>query len=128
MYRDQVLEAWRVEHPGTRPSRWWQYDAPRWPQDDMLERLRGAFFSADLPTPRRRLGGTGAPQFESLNVVPRFFKGVPVDWLDVDAADPPTYEAEAEYLHRHGLLSAAERTCYERGQLDLEPHVVTEGS
>lgn len=106
-YGATVLEWWCVERPGTRPSLWWRHDAPE-------------------PC-RRRLGGVGTPAADRLAYVPRFAYGVPRDWisaallatyrglgapLGVPAVDPddlPTFEAEATYLDRLGLLTAAER-------------------
>jgi hypothetical protein len=55
--------------------------------------------------------------------VPTFWCDVPGRWITVedlhtwpdlmpepfDPADPPLYEAQAEYLRRHGLLLPAER-------------------
>jgi hypothetical protein len=94
------------QYPGTRPARWWQFDAPE---------------------PRRRVGGTGTPCHERLADVLRLTLGVPTDWitrsdvetynltgtpLDVpalDPADPPTYESEAAYLERLSLFAPGER-------------------
>jgi hypothetical protein len=94
------------EAPGTRPRRWWQYDAPE---------------------PRRRLGGVGTPSSERLANLPRYERGVPLDWIAqetidtyvglgirldvpaVDPCDPPTFESEAAYLDRLGLLLPGER-------------------
>jgi hypothetical protein len=84
--------------PGTRPLRWWQYDAPE---------------------PRRRLGGTGTPLHECSAYIAPFEFGVPSAWrtqgdffpsgTPINPADPPRFESEAKYLLRHGLLLSGER-------------------
>ncbi|MGU3496409.1 hypothetical protein ACLBXM_20415 [Xanthobacteraceae bacterium A53D] len=80
--------------PGTRPRRWWQLEAP------------GA---------RERVGGTGTALFPDRNL--RF--GLPLLWEGVDPADPPTFESEAAYLKRHGLLTADEKR--RLSSADFEP-------
>jgi hypothetical protein len=108
-YQADVLDAWRAEIPGQRPPLWWAYSAP--------EKLR------------RRLGGVGTllrdccPAYrpsEPHYGVPRgwltssladyYLRSDPTwTWPGVDLADPVTYEAEATFLERHGLLRADER-------------------
>ena len=129
---------------GTRPSCWWQFDAPRWQDDD-------CFGHGELPEPRLRLGGQGTPCHEVLNYAPEFERGVPTSWVDgwsieyyngraidvhgnpigteyhdghfpaerFDPNDPPQFESEAAYLDRHGLLLPSERRRLSRE--DFEP-------
>jgi hypothetical protein len=101
--RDEVIAEHVAEYPGTRPIRWWTYDAPE---------------------PRRRIGGIGE-QMGGLHV---FDRGVPVSgWvtedtlatyrrlgtplglLAINTSDPPTFESEAAYLDRLGLLLPGEK-------------------
>lgn len=118
--RDVVLAQWTREHPGTRPTLWWRFNAPE---------------------PRRRLGGTGTAMHDCTATAPHFEKGVPTSFVskflvdyyngrarDVhgtpivsgyadghfphepyDPDDPPRFEPEADYLDRHDLLTALER-------------------
>jgi hypothetical protein len=81
--RDDVLREWIRDYPGTRPYAWWQHDAPE---------------------PRRRIGGSGLVRNE------RHAYGLPTDadWRVVDPNNPPSFESQAAYLDRHGLLSDAE--------------------
>jgi hypothetical protein len=120
-HRERVLSLWAREHPGTRPSLWWRWDAPRmrpetWPLGS------GTVWIRELPEPRRRLGGTGTPSYEVLATVPYLDHGVPRSWLTqglkpwfsttapaYDPDDPPVYESQAAYLERHGLLLPGER-------------------
>lgn len=94
-HRDAVLAAWIENFPGSRPSGWWRWDAPG---------------------PRQRCGGIGFPWSDVLHL------GVPAQWnygrqrglgpnppRAVDPAHPPTYESEATFLARHGLLSPSEK-------------------
>jgi len=128
-YGADILAEHIAKFPGTRPARWWDFDAPR---------------SVTEPTQcelRLRLGGVGTPQHECLAtyLAPSF--GVPTSWVSewmvdyyngrarniqgepigaeyrnghfpydaLDPADPPMFESEAAYLKRHGLLSKGER-------------------
>ena len=128
-----IVADWVAECPGTRPSCWWQWSAPR---ADEYQNVRGG-----LPLPRQRLGGIGTPKSEVLCIVPTLHLGLPVSWvsaweadyyngraLDIhgnrigsdykegdfegvppDPNDPPRYESEASYLKHHDLLLPGER-------------------
>jgi len=97
-----VLARWVQLRPGTRPSAWWRFDAPRAPRPAGF----GAWAEQVFPLPRRRLGGRG-----ELQPWARIECGLPRDWpaAGFDPLDPPTFEAEAAYLARLGLLMAGER-------------------
>ncbi len=141
-----IVAEWVAERPGTRPSCWWCWSAPRAAE---YQDLRGG-----LPMPRLRLGGVGTPQSEVLCVVPRLHLGLPIDWitaweadyyngraLDIhgnrigssykegdfdgvapDPSDPPRYESEASYLKRHDLLLPGERK--RLSAQDFEPECI----
>jgi hypothetical protein len=82
LWRDNATwatETFAAKHPGRRPSAWWAYSAPRW-SDDGAE---GWSYHGTLPEPRQRLGGTGTPDYECLNVVPHFCLGLPTGWASV---------------------------------------------
>lgn len=131
---DDVLAEWVAEAPGTRPSLWWRFSAPR-ATDNIPER-----WHADTPPPiaRRRLGGIGTPCHECLAHALHYALGIPAYWLSrqmadfyngrttggrvvpahyregyfpwppVDPDDPPIFESQAEYLERQGLLLPGE--------------------
>ena len=96
-------------------------DAPREP----LGAHPGEWIDGRLEEPRQRMGGVGTPEHEVLNVSTSYWLGIPssgvspedVEWLTaegidavpIDPDDPPTFESQARYLERHGLLSAHER-------------------
>lgn len=121
--RDRILKDWIRERPGTRPSFWWIFDAPRMSAQD-LERngWDASFFSDHLAAPRLRLGGVGDPKFEHFAYTPTFRCGVPAEWIDasdleehpdpdvraIDPIDPPRFESQAAYLKRQGLLQPGE--------------------
>lgn len=103
----QIVREYAKEYPGTRPDRWW--------------------FSAAPPEPRKRLGGTGTPMRPRLGGgEQQFYRGVPNEWITADCVaayrrigrpldvpaidehDPPTFESEATYLRRLGLLLPGE--------------------
>lgn len=68
--------------------------------------------------------------------MPRFDCGIPVDWITAedlrvwpslegkavafDPADPPLYEAQAEYLRRHRLFAPGERRRLRRADVAPE--------
>jgi hypothetical protein len=130
--RDDIIDEHVAEFPGTRPQRFWEYDAKE---------------------PRLRLGGIGTPDFEALNIKPRYKCGIPHSFIDesdvsyfnrtgafkdaapnpnksgpfqgvaVDPDEPPTYESEASYLDRLGLFLPGEKRRLKA--TDFEPHVVS---
>ncbi len=147
----EIMAEWILKHPGTRPSLWWEYDAPRW--NDPYE---GVYFHGTLCEPRQRLGGIGTPDYEVLANVPHFDKGIPTGWVSKSQEDyyngrqvdihghkigthnegdflgkaiapenPPVFESETAYLQRHGLLTASEKTYIEKHPELLEPEKIT---
>lgn len=143
--RDEFLPEWIKQNPGTRPSWWYLFDpdCPRVSEEDIKRHgWEGWFFLSDIPDLRRRLGGVGDPIYEHLSHVPRFDRGVPVDFVSasdvkyyrregesfdgkpIDPNDPPRYESEATWLKRHGLLTRGEKRQLTRN--DFEPETVEE--
>ena len=47
--RDEILAAWIATAPGTRPSHWWRFDAPR----QQLGNFPDCYYDGKLPEPRR---------------------------------------------------------------------------
>jgi hypothetical protein len=90
--------------PGTRPVRWFQFDAPEH---------------------RRRLGGIGK-SCEQAGLC-RYVLGIPESWgSPVDKDNPPAFESQAAYLRRLGLLMPGEA---ERlGPADFEPEIINPAS
>ena len=76
-----IVRQW--DNPGTRPPLWWQWCAP--------ER-------------RRQLSGKGVRRSDGTAVKPTYRNGIPADFAAIDDNDPPTFEAQAAYLARLGLL------------------------
>jgi hypothetical protein len=96
---DAVLAGWIAEHPGTRPSCWWKFDAPG---------------------PRQRVGGVGTPAHEVSAYMLELHLGAPCHWITdhwlkflpgqpIDPANPPMYESQANFLDRYNLLLPGER-------------------
>ena len=111
----EILSAWLKAHPGTRPAVWWEVSAPSEPVPG---------WPTYLCAQRRRIGGTGTPNFEVLAYAPHFDRGIPTGWVSTSEVnhyghgftgkaigrdDPPRFEAEAAFLDRHGILTAPER-------------------
>lgn len=119
-YRDEFLPKWISKNPCTRPSPWWQHDAPKWTDDPWP----GCYYHGTFAIPRQKLGGTGTPQYEVLSIVPSFSKGIPTLIDDIDPEDPPRYESEAAYLQRLNLLTPAEIRHLEKHPELLEPEIV----
>ncbi len=126
-HADDILRDWVRQWPGTRPTSWWKWSAPRMP-----EGLRpGADEDGTWPLPRDVVGGTGTPSYVVLpSLYPEFTIGIPNAWTDeneveqhkgvrlgdgtvyagiaLDVADPPRIESQASYLKRHGLFMPGE--------------------
>jgi hypothetical protein len=98
-YRHEVMEWWIEQKPCSRPARFWEFE---------------------LSEPRKRLGGTGEP-----DVSTDYKKGIPSDWEAIDPEDPPTFESEAAYLERHGLLTKSEKQWLAEHPEALEPEVIS---
>jgi hypothetical protein len=75
-----IVREWAVEWPGCRPRLWWEFDAPRMARADWGERW-GRWPDEAPPEPRKRLGGVGTPAYEVLAHVPRWWRGIPIDWV-----------------------------------------------
>jgi hypothetical protein len=129
----EILDAWIATAPGTRPSAWWKYDAPRQPLGVFPE----CHYDGKLPEPRERLGGVGTPDFEALSYVPSYSYGIPNSWLTqeevayyqpdfdgiaIDPEDPPQYESQAVYLRRLDLFLPGESKRLRKA--DFEPELV----
>ena len=89
--KDEILPTWIEKHPCTRLWIWWEFDAPRW------ERKFDAYFDETKPEPRQRIGGTGTPDYEVLNYVPYFDKGIPKGW--VTKFDEEYYNGRRKDIH-----------------------------
>jgi len=109
-----ILEEWVEGHPCTRPERWWEFDAPG---ETASWYPRGDCHGAQPY--RRRIGGSGAPSYAARTTL-----GIPSQWTGGIPLDPPTFESQAAYLERHGLLTAEERRHLKRHPELLEPQAV----
>lgn len=121
-HHDSILENWIKQYPGTRPSSWWKFSAPRQPLD------------TTQPEPRLRLGGKGTAEHDGLNYVPSYHLGIPdgfVDSATIDSyanpdgtpyqfakkfsrSNPPRFESQAAYLRRFNLLQPGETVTAEQ--------------
>ena len=135
-HKGTLLKEWIERQPGTRPSRWWWYEAPAEPVVNSKVFTSGQWSDAH----RRRLGGTGTPNYEVLAYAPHFEYGIPEGWIDesdmkahaiffkgkavfsIDPNDPPTFESEATYLKRHNLLMKEEEKHLKTA--DFEPEAI----
>lgn len=112
-YGEAILTDWAVDHPGTRPTTWWEFGAPRsprWP---------------DVAIPRQQVGGSGVPRHDAFPERHRspydFMFGLPRDWhVEPDAAAPALFESQAAYLLRQDLLLAGEKRLLRSVDLDPE--------
>ena len=119
-YRGAVLDGWIPEFPGTRPSSWWRFDAPRIPAG----RWPGCYWDGKLPQPRLQLRGSGSASWDAgFDIVPEFECGLPTSWVNIEPEDPPVCESQASYLKRHRLLTVSEER--RLVQSDFEPEVMT---
>jgi hypothetical protein len=93
-YSEEILTEWIKKTPGTRPSLWWSYNAPKQPDTGS-----GWFYEGKLLELRR------AENDEELDETIWLYKGVPV----INYSEEIFFESEASYLKRHGLLTNAEK-------------------
>ena len=100
-YGVEIVVDWIDAHPGTRPSLWWKYDAPRAAGQDKLPPHQRQV------EPRRQILGEGVPLHEVQNVLPSYNFGIP-DWCG-DPVEAPIFESQHAYLKRHSLLRKGER-------------------
>jgi hypothetical protein len=102
-HRDELLAEWVRDHPGSRPWGWWRWDARE---------------------PRGQLGGQARRINWSEEWWRKEFRGLPGIFVP-DPDHPPTFESEAAYLDRLGLLAAEERVRLVRLSDDaFEPEVI----
>jgi hypothetical protein len=89
-HKGEILPAWIKKHPGTRPSWWWLFSAPRITPKTAAFLGRASYIGSspdEFCEPRRRLGGIGTPKHEVLNYAPSFDCGIPNDWVDLWQAE-----------------------------------------
>ena len=114
-HRKLILANWVKTKPGTRPSCWWRYDAPRL-DPEQLGRWSRTVMAPRMIELRRKLRGDGQPLHEVQAYVPAHHYGVAA-WLG-DPDNPPVFETQRAYLARHGLLIPGERA----PRPEPEPH------
>jgi hypothetical protein len=116
--RDDFLPEFILKHPGQRPLPWWQWDAPRQPDQGS-----GCWYEGTLPEPRRRIGGKGELH---KGYVPSYELGIPQHWdpktLDPDC--PLIFESQGAYLLRNDLLSPQEKKYLASHSEMMEPEKV----
>ena len=135
--KDEILAAWIKNYPGSRPHGWWQYDAPE-PERRRLGGT-GTLRSAVMAVEPSLKFGLDLDFVDDWNV--QYYNGRAVDIHGrpigrefhegdfvadaYDPTDPPTFESQASFLRRHGLLLRGEA-----GRLtaaDFEPERVEPG-
>jgi hypothetical protein len=113
--RQAILEEWAEIAPGTRPSLWWRWDAPRSP----VGTWPGWHVDGKVEDPRRRIGEPLGARLYG----PECRFGIPLKWVqDPDPRDPPAFEAQASYLKRHGLFLPGEEKRLQKA--DFAPDIV----
>jgi hypothetical protein len=130
-HSERIVADHVADYPGTRPARFWQYDATE---------------------PRRRLGGAGTTAAKVFRSKPTYSLGLPTIWVTeeqvryysgtavdihgapigdrnpntnfkgvaIDAEDPPTFESQAAYLKRLGLFLAGEERRLKKADWETE--------
>ena len=100
-HKDEILAEWIRQRPGSRPSMWWEFSAPRIAQESMNALGRGKtvvqLHPENFCEPRLRLGGIGTPDFQELNYWPIFVCAIPAGW--VSAWQTSYYNGKARDIH-----------------------------
>jgi hypothetical protein len=91
LWKEVIVTEWAKAHPGTRLDSWWQREAPG---------------------PRQRVGGVGTPKPEVLAWLPRYWHGLPMDWVSQDETD--IYNGRSLDFQGH-RLTRADGTPYREG-------------
>jgi hypothetical protein len=100
---ERITSEWAARQPGTRPSHWWKFSAPRLPTPEGHQAQDSWLWLK----PRLQIGGF--PVGHDAGAM-AYRRAVP-DWDDEEPdyqADPPVFESELAYLKRHGLLLPGE--------------------
>jgi hypothetical protein len=113
--RDEILADWVRDRPGTRPWAWWEFDGPKapfpgapdWVNDRLLE-------------PRRRLDGE--QYMHARGTIPIFRFGIPRYWREYAPGTSVSFESQATFLKRRGLLLVGEEKRLK--DADFEPEVI----
>ena len=96
-HKTQILDDFIEKNPGRRPFCWWKFSAPRWSRPYWAD-----LFPGEFPEPRQRVGGIGTEIYEVLNIKPRFYFGIPIDFVDQWTAD--FYNGRLEHLKKDTFL------------------------
>ncbi len=148
--RDTIMAEWIRNHPGTRPWAWWGFDAPRQPDqgsggfwEGTLPEPRQRVSGTGTPkyevlayVPHFTFGipdswiskfdedyYNGRSKDIHGNKVGNYQEG-DFNGQAIDPKDPPRYESQADYLKRHGLLSATEEKALAHRPDLWEPEMV----
>lgn len=133
--KEIIMPEWIEKYPGTRPFAWWEFTSPRWerkfeayydgklpeprlmiggvgtPIYDVLSYM--PHFSFGIPTGWVTKWDedyyNGRAKDIHGKIIPTNYKEGNFAGKGVDPDDPPTFESQAAYLERHGLLTEAEK-------------------
>jgi len=94
-HREELMPEFIEENPGKRPWAWWRFDAPR------CEVKMEAWFDGTFPETRKRVGGTGTPDYQFSEYVLHFEKGIPKRWLTQSQVD--YYNRRAKDIHENPM-------------------------
>jgi hypothetical protein len=119
-HKAEILAAWIGEHPGTRPTLWWTHDAPH----PARKRLSGIGTPCPEVLNYAESYTLGLPDHWVSTWDVDYYNGRALDihgdlivcqWREgdfagraIDPESPPTFESQASYLKRHGLLEPGE--------------------
>jgi hypothetical protein len=129
-HSERIVAEHVTDHPGSRPTRWWRYQAPE---------------------PRKRLGGTGTPAHDVLAYKPIYRDGLPAIWVTpwqvkyyggtavdihgapigslvptdfkgvaIDPENPPIFESVPAFLKRHKLFLPGEERRLRKADFEEE--------
>jgi hypothetical protein len=130
----ELLNDWIKQNPCSRPWAWWEWDAPR---AEPRQRLGGTgtpdyevlayvpHFDHGIPTGWITKFDEAYYNGRALDIhgnpIGTEHKEGDFSGVAIDPTDPPTFESEAAYLQRHGLLTPAEARHLEKYPELLNP-------
>ena len=147
IHRDVLLTEWIKNNPCSRPWYWWVEEAPKEPVhgyegQDFTHRQRiGGKGTPDYevlaygPCFDRGIPSGWISEFDEAyyngraldvhgQVIATNYKEGDFSGVAIDPNDPPTFESEAAYLSRHGLLTKEEKAYLKKHPELLEPEAV----
>ena len=109
--RDELIPKWIIEHPGSRSDAWWIFDAPE-PRRRRVDGKLHPFDDPEWQANNERIAAKRGTRLDWLEWVNQLNNGVP-GVIGSREESLAKYETQAEYLHRHELMTPEELEAFQ---------------